>query len=146
LRERAGVRVRMRMKGNKLLSKARRLRRHQTDAERLLWSHLRARRLEGLKFRRQHPIGRYIVDFVCLEKAVIIEVDGGQHAYNQRDRERDEFLQRAGFRVLRFWNHEVFTNLWGVLEVIRKVCLEDPSPHPSPRRGEGHPFSVGEGH
>jgi very-short-patch-repair endonuclease len=98
---------------------ARALRREPTDAERALWHHLRQRQLEGLKFRRQHPLGRYILDFVCLEAALVIEIDGGQHA-DQRDRDRDRtaWLERRGYRVLRFWNNEVLADPAGVLEVI----------------------------
>ncbi|MBI4743833.1 MAG: endonuclease domain-containing protein [Actinobacteria bacterium] len=96
------------------------LRKNLTDAERLLWRHLRAKQLEGMKFRRQEPIGKYIVDFVCFEKKVIIEVDGGQHSEEtEKDNERDEWFKIQGFKVLRFWNNEVLTNTEGVLEAIR---------------------------
>ena len=76
--------------------------------------------MEGYKFRRQEPIGNYIVDFVCQEKKIVIEVDGGQHsAERERDFERDRWLKIQGYKVLRFWNNEVLTNITGVLEVIR---------------------------
>lgn len=104
---------------------AKALRKRSTDVERLLWRHLRAKQLKGLKFRRQQPIGRYVVDFVCFEKQVIIEVDGGQHTA-EVDRGRDEWLKGQGFRVLRFWNNEVLTNTQGVLEVIEGNCLSYP--------------------
>jgi len=95
---------------------AKNLRKRSTDAETLLWNHLRMKQLEGLKFRRQQPINSYIVDFVCFENRLIIEVDGGQHASEkERDVERDIHLTKNGFRVLRFWNNEVFTNIEGVL-------------------------------
>lgn len=87
------------------------------------------KQLEGLKFRRQQPIDKYIVDFVCFEKCIIIEVDGGQHATeSSHDRERDAYLQQYGFKILRFWNNEVMQNIDGVLEVIRTNCYVTPSP------------------
>src|SRR5713101_857313 len=96
----------------------RRLRRYATDAERKLWFALRDRRLGGFKFVRQEAIGPYIVDFVCREKRLIIEVDGGQHAENRRDRMRDSGLAPHGCRVLRFWNLDMLGNRDGVLSVI----------------------------
>jgi very-short-patch-repair endonuclease len=96
----------------------RRLRRALTDAERKLWFAVRDRRLDGHKFVRQEAIGPYIVDFVCREKMLIIEVDGGQHAENARDRLRDAALVAAGYRILRFWNSDVLSNRDGVLTVI----------------------------
>ena len=111
---------------SKLTNTARDLRKKSTDAERLLWRHLRARQLEGLKFRRQQPLGDYIVDLVCFEKRIVIEVDGGQHmSAREKDSERDKWLVEQGFRVLRFWNNEVFKNTDGVLEKIRESCLDD---------------------
>ena len=93
--------------------------------------------MEGFKFRRQEPIDNYIVDFVCFENRLIIEVDGGQHAAEkEKDIERDNYLMRNGFKVLRFWNNEVFTNIEGVLEVIRMNCLNHP-PLTPPVKGEG---------
>ena len=91
-----------------------------TDAEQVIWHHLRRKQLVGYKFRRQCPIGPYIVDFVCLEKMLIIEIDGGQHQQQKlHDDERTRQLQRKGFHVIRFWNHEVLTELDAVLEQIR---------------------------
>ncbi len=107
---------------NKLNKLARELRNNTTDAERLLWKYLRARQLEGLKFRRQEPIGDYIVDFICYEKSIIIEVDGGQHFEEIKDQERDKHLMSKGFKVKRFWNNEVLTNIEGVIEVILEYC------------------------
>ena len=90
------------------IAKARTLRKKSTDAERLLWKHLRMRQLSAYKFRRQQPIGSYIIDFVCLEKKLIIELDGGQHTEQSAyDEERSAWLQERGYRVLRFWNHEL---------------------------------------
>lgn len=117
----------------KLVPLARNLRKNLTETERALWKYLRAKQLARLKFRRQHPIGHYIVDFVCLEKRISIEVDGGQHAINKnKDLERNRWLQRKGFEILRFWDNEVLTNTEGVLEVIRERCLDHPHPTPLP--------------
>ncbi len=77
--------------------------------------------MEGLKFRRQQPIGSYIVDFVCFSKMLVIEVDGGQHAENEKDKQRDAWLRGEGFKVLRFWNNEVLQNIEGVLETILRL-------------------------
>ncbi|MBI4642596.1 MAG: endonuclease domain-containing protein [Deltaproteobacteria bacterium] len=109
-----------------LVSLSRNLRKNQTDAENLLWRHLRGKQLEGLRFRRQHPIGRYIVDFVCLEKRLVLEIDGGQHGMEKekiKDDERDHWLRTEGYQVLRFWNNDVLTNLEGVMETIRLTAL-----------------------
>ena len=107
-----------------LTKTAKNLRKNATRVETILWSQLRTKRFEGLKFRRQQPINEFIVDFVCFEKKLIIELDGGQHAQARaEDRERDNLLSGMGFTVLRFWNNEVVENLTGVLEVIRRKCL-----------------------
>ena len=97
---------------------ARALRVTMTDAERRLWACLRGRRLVGYKFRRQHPLGRFIVDFACIEHRLMIEADGGQHSENEADERRTAWLQRRGWRVLRFWNNEILTNSEGVQEAI----------------------------
>jgi very-short-patch-repair endonuclease len=90
-----------------------------TDAERLLWAHLRRRQIFNCKFRRQYPLGQYIVDFVCLERRLVVELDGGQHAEQQRyDAGRTRWLEEQGYQVLRFWNNQVFDELEGVLKVI----------------------------
>jgi len=101
------------------LSKTKTLRSNQTEAEKRLWKELRAKRYQGLKFRRQVAIGLYIADFVCHEKKLVIEVDGGQHA-NQvaADNQRTKFFEKDGYKVLRFWNNEVLENLEGVMKVI----------------------------
>ena len=107
---------------------ARNLRRRQTDTERLLWSRLRNRQLAGYKFRRQHPIGRFVVDLVCLDVKLIVEVDGGQHAErHEEDQQRTAFMQQAGFRVLRFWNNDVLNNTEAVLDAIRNELVKGPS-------------------
>ena len=115
-------------------SLARTLRKESTDAERWLWQRLRHRELLGWKFRRQHPIGRYIVDFVCIEKRIIIELDGSQHAENQiTDSARSEYLKEKGYQVLRFWNNDVLVRGEAVLNAILSCLNENaPSPRPSP--------------
>ncbi len=98
------------------------LRRDQTDAERVLWLHLRARQILDAKFRRQHQIGNYIVDFCCLEHALVVELDGSQHMdLTEADHTRTQQLERLGFRVLRFWDNELLTNIGGVLERIAEA-------------------------
>src|SRR5688572_23598202 len=100
-------------------SRARQLRARQTEAERLLWYLLRDRRLNGAKFRRQVPIGNYIVDFVCQEAKLVVELDGGQHTEQVAyDTARTEWLVSVGYRVLRIWNNELFENEDGVLTAI----------------------------
>ena len=101
--------------------RARTLRRDETDAEAIVWWHVRNRQLNGYKFRRQVPIGPYIADFVCQERRVIVELDGSQHADSLRDAIRDRYLERLGYRVLRFWNHEVFEDTDAVLEHVVAV-------------------------
>jgi len=122
-----------------LTCRAKELRKNSTDAERLLWKHLKAKQLLGLKFRRQEQIGQYIADFVCYEAAVIVEADGGQHLERaSSDEKRSHWLSAQGFKVVRFWNNDVLTNIAGVLEVIQAACLDRlPSPQPSPIKGEG---------
>jgi very-short-patch-repair endonuclease len=111
------------MKHKSTTEKARALRKRSTEAERLLWSHLRAKRLGGLKFRRQEPIGRYIVDFVSFDRSLIVELDGGQHLEEKaEDDERTRWLECQGFRVLRFWNNDVMRNVQTVLKRIRENC------------------------
>ena len=102
-----------------LEARARRLRRNMTDAERLLWRHLRNRQMHGHKFRRQVVIGRYIADFACIEARLIVEADGGQHGERTRyDENRTRWFQSRGYRVLRFWNHEILNSLPDVLNTI----------------------------
>ena len=114
--------------------KARALRKNQTNAERLLWHHLRDRRLAGHKFRRQHPIGPFIVDFVCIEARLIIELDGGQHTLQvEDDNQRTTYLESKGYRVVRFWNNQVLKDIQAVLGVLLRLAeSETPSPRPSP--------------
>jgi very-short-patch-repair endonuclease len=104
-------------------AKARQLRKNLTDAERLLWAKLRRRQLENCKFRRQHPIGNFIVDFVCLDKKLVIEVDGGQHLDNPYDDRRTHWLEEQGYKVLRFWNHDVLAKTDAVLQAIHDALL-----------------------
>jgi crossover junction endodeoxyribonuclease RuvC len=111
--------------GAKLTRYAKILRRDSTEAEKLLWSKLKAKQLDGLKFRRQQPVGSFIVDFGRFEKGVVVELDGGQHAGNApRDAERDGILTRNGFRVLRSWNNDVLQNIDGVVDAIRRNCSD----------------------
>ena len=112
---------------------ARKLRGLSTDAERLMWSRLRGRQLNGAKFRRQHPLGLYVLDFVCLEAGLVIEVDGSQHADSADDAERDAWLAFQGLHVLRFWNNDVMHNMDGVLEVVMQaISVPPPQPSTSP--------------
>ena len=104
-----------------MVLRARKLRRSMTSAERMLWHELRDRRLCGAKFKRQRPIGNYIVDFVCDEAKLIIEIDGGQHGFDATkadDFVRTRWLEARGFRVIRFWNPDVLENIEGVLNAI----------------------------
>ncbi|KQX97389.1 DNA methylase [Rhodanobacter sp. Root480] len=127
------------------VDRARGLRRAMTDVERLLWRYLRNRHLSGWKFRRQHEVGHYIVDFVCAEAMLVVELDGGQHAeLVDYDEHRTQYLHSMGYRVLRFWNNDVLANIESVLEVILEA-VASPAPHPSPlpigERGLGMPES-----
>ena len=105
--------------------KARQLRKNQTDAEKALWKYLRDRRMFSSKFRRQHVMGSYIVDFVCLEQRLIVEVDGGQHAEQMGyDARRTAFLEGEGFKVMRFWNNQVLAETESVLDEIRIALMK----------------------
>lgn len=98
---------------------SRKLRNEMTDAERHLWQHLRARQILNFKFRRQHPVGKYILDFACIDAKLIIEVDGSQHhELSMQDHLRTTWLEAQGWKVLRFWNNEVLQNTHGVLDEI----------------------------
>ena len=113
---------------------SRSLRKNPTEAEKRLWRHLQRKQLQGLKFRRQQPIDNFIVDFVCFEKRLVIELDGGQHADSLADINRTKIIESKGFLVLRFWNNEIFENMEGVLKTISNTV----TPHPdSPPKGEG---------
>jgi len=121
--------------------RARNLRKNLTEVEKKLWYWLRRQNLQEARFRRQAPIGRYIVDFACYDPKLIIELDGGQHADQQHyDEKRDAWLKSEGFHVLRFWNHEVVENVEGVLQVIMdglNALRVPPLPNPPPRGGRG---------
>lgn len=107
------------------VTRSRKLRSTLTDAEQLLWRHLRQKQMAGIKFRRQHPVGPYVIDFACLSAKLAIEIDGGQHAeMKSKDAQRDAFLIQKGFRVLRFWNNEVLGNIEGVMERIWATASE----------------------
>src|SRR5579863_1920574 len=117
---------------------ARKLRANSTDAEMRLWSRLRRKQLDGFRFRRQQPLGNYVVDFFCPEAKLIVEVDGGQHA--DESPARADWLAGRGYRVVRFWNNDVLANTDGVLLTIRDALhtpAGTPPSLPSPSRGEG---------
>jgi very-short-patch-repair endonuclease len=124
---------------------AKALRANATDAEKTLWRLLRSRRLAQMKFRRQVPIGPWIVDFVSFEQRLIIEADGSQHAESEDDKRRDDDLSERGFRVVRFWNNDILLQPQSVMDMIVDVVAQSPSPvcapsgaqPPSPTRGEG---------
>jgi very-short-patch-repair endonuclease len=114
------------------------LRKNQTEAERKMWRHLKSRALAGYKFRRQCLIGPYIADFVCFEKMIVIEIDGGQHADRlQRDLRRTQYLESRNFKVIRFWNNEVLTNTDSVLSAILATLINSPSSPTLLPLGEG---------
>lgn len=114
------------------VAKARSLRKRMTNAEFVLWCVLRDRRFQGAKFRRQVPIGPYVVDFTCCEKKVAIEIDGGQHnVTDPAEMKRTVYLKGQGYRVLRYWNNDVLQNLSGVLEDLSQHLSVTPSPHPN---------------
>ena len=120
------------MRKKRLVEFARGLRKKSTIAERKLWHRLRSRNFMDLKFRRQEPVGNYIVNFVCYENKLIIELDGGQHnEFSEKDIPRTKALEKEGYKVLRFWNNEVINNISGVLTVIKENCNK-PSPLSSP--------------
>ena len=113
------------------------MRAEPTNAERKLWWHLRYRLdVPGTHFRRQVRLGRYVVDFACHQARLVVEVDGGQHAVpSARDTARTRFIEAEGYRILRFWNNDVLTNIDGVLEVIHSTIGSTPTPVPSPQGG-----------
>jgi very-short-patch-repair endonuclease len=118
---------------------ARAMRAAPTEAERKLWWHLRHRLLTpGTHFRRQVRIGRYIADFACHAKRIVIEIDGGQHGTSLLDRNRTKVLQANGYRFLRYWNNDVLSNIDGVLEDILSAMTTTPTPNPSPQGGGEH--------
>ena len=121
-------------------SKARQLRKDSTDAERRMWALLRNRQFADRKFRRQVPIGPYVVDFVCLEKRLIVELDGGHHmTRGDYDAERTKWLMGQGFRIIRFWNNQVLNEAVSVLDALLLELEMEPSPssQPSALAGEG---------
>jgi very-short-patch-repair endonuclease len=133
---------RVRGYSERTLGHAKSLRRELTPAERKLWSILRNRQLSGAKFRRQQAVGPYVADFVCQERRLIIEADGGQHAESLADAHRTAFLENKGYRVLRFWNNEIMSNLDGVAQVVATALS---TPHPAPAVPESPSPSKGEG-
>jgi len=122
-----------------MLNRARALRQKQTPHENQLWQCLRAKRFENFKFRRQHPIGNYIADFICFDRRLIIELDGGQHAVSKfHDAKRDAWFESQGFRIIRIWNNQWSAKRKEVLQFIWNELHKSPlSPNPSPTGGEG---------
>ena len=112
------------------LDRSRALRADGTDAEKTLWRLLRGRRVDGWKFRRQHPVPPYVLDFACIDAQLAVEADGDQHNGAERDELRAEFLTNTGWRVLRFWNTDILANPDGVAETILGALSGKPSPHP----------------
>ncbi|MEL6539878.1 MAG: DUF559 domain-containing protein [Pseudomonadota bacterium] len=121
------------------------MRREPTDAEGKLWSIVRGKRLAGLKFKRQEQIGEFVVDFVCFDMRLIVEVDGGQHSDCPADEKRDAWLREQGFEVLRFWNNEVMQNPEGVARTIGEAA-SDPAPTATRRQAvkSAYPLTLGE--
>ena len=121
--------------------RARDLRRHQTDAEKLLWRLLRNRRLADHKFRRQHPIAQFIADFACVELHLVVEADGGQHAESAYDQWRTARLEAEGWRVVRFWNNDVLRHTGTVIEELlgEVASCGGRHPHPPPKRAATSP-------
>ncbi|HEY0326715.1 MAG TPA: DUF559 domain-containing protein [Allosphingosinicella sp.] len=112
------------MAEKRLTAVTRKLRGNATDAEALLWSRLRGRQIEGCKFVRQFPIGNAVADFACRSSRLVVELDGGQHSERtEQDAERTRNIEAHGYRVIRFWNHDVLGNIDGVLEAIRQELL-----------------------
>ena len=133
---------------NNQIENSRQLRKNMTPQEKRLWSAIRNRQFFGYRFRRQFPIGQYIVDFICREKKIIIEIDGGQHNEDINiycDNKRTEYLMAKGYKIIRFWNNEIDKNLVGVYEKLKEVfnvidTITPPQPSPS---GEGTDFVAG---
>jgi very-short-patch-repair endonuclease len=129
------------LKNHIIITAAKKLRQNQTEAEKKLWLKLRNRQVDGVKFRRQQFIGPFIVDFACLDKKLIIEIDGGHHSQvinKERDKNRTSWLEQEGYQVLRFWNNDIIQNLDGVLEKIREMLNHNNNPHlTSPLKGRG---------
>ena len=128
------------MEKSRQVNLAKQLRRKQTEAEKKLWAKLRNRQLDGVKFRRQQPVGSYIIDFISFDEKLIIEIDGGQHnklEIIKRDEERTIWLENEGFHVMRFWNNEVMQNIEGVRIKIKEFLMKKAHPHlTSPIKGE----------
>jgi len=115
--------------------RSRELRANATDAERKLWAQLSARKVAGVRFNTQFPIGPFICDFVSRTAKLVIEIDGGQHDWNATaDLARTRFIEARGFAVLRFWNNEVLENIEGVVATIERALADRPSPNPSRKR------------
>ena len=115
--------------------RAQELRNNATDVERRLWQHLSRRQLGGFKFSRQMPVGPFICDFMCRERKLVVELDGGQHGEKiEEDASRTRFIEAEGFRVIRFWNNDVLSNVEGVLQTVLEALPDRPTPSPSRKR------------
>jgi len=115
--------------------RSRELRLNATEAERKLWAQLSARKVSGIRFNRQFPIGPFICDFVSRTAKLVIEVDGGQHAVDvEKDQSRTAYLEAQGYRVIRFWNNDVLDRIEGVVNEIERMLADMPSPNPSRKR------------
>ena len=120
---------------NRPTARAREMRNAPTDAERLLWYQLSAKKVAGTRFNRQVPVGPFICDFIARNIKLIIEVDGGQHDWNaEADQRRTNFLEAQGYKVIRFWNNDVIERIEGVVQEIERVIADMPSPDPSRQR------------
>jgi very-short-patch-repair endonuclease len=121
--------------GDSKLQRRRDLRQRSTKPEQLMWAALRNRRMGGLKFRRQHSIGEFIVDFVCVDQKLVVEIDGDYHDYVQeKDKRRQRYLESQGYRVMRFSNEDVLEDVESVIAVIASVSQVPPHPNPLPHR------------
>ena len=129
------------MYNQKQTFRARKLRREQTQTEKVLWVHLRSSSFREFKFRRQWPIGPFITDFCSIQAKLVVELDGSQHFANaDYDKSRTHYLEDRGYRVIRFWDNEALANIEGVLTTILQQ-LQGPSPYPLPQAGEGQKHS-----
>ncbi len=106
------------------VEQAKYLRKNMTDAEKVFWLKVRAKRLSGYKFKRQAPVGKYVVDFICHSAKLVVEIDGGQHNECASDKVRGEYLENLGFKVVRYWNNEVLGNIDGVLEALSSILSQ----------------------
>jgi very-short-patch-repair endonuclease len=130
------------MRNGQKTAAARRLRANPTEAEKRLWRKLRMQQIRNARFRRQVPVGPFVVDFACIDRRLVIELDGGQHGLQiEADKRRTAWFSGRSWLVLRFWNNEVFKNMDGILDRIASALTDGGCPHPvpPPQAGEGAP-------